>query len=198
MSGSAAPDQSQRSTTNIASTVVGWNCEYLAMTGGAESERALDALHREAIMWAGGGPAQPLVDAAVDALVAGFDAPTLRVLAGAPGVSADEEADDLAPDLFDELGLDVAPRLSLEAVLIWARWSAQEFLDGGGRSPRLLARNLYVAWYNNGYPSELDGWSGLNEDYVMLDDGITRGSYGDVDEAVRAEALRLASGASEQ
>lgn len=72
-----------------------------SMTGPAG---ALELFTRAAVDWAGGGRGQPLVDAAADALAAGVDSPTLRVLAGAPRAAADEEATELTLLVFEELG----------------------------------------------------------------------------------------------
>ena len=56
-----------------------------------------------------------LMIGSADALAAGIDSPTLRVLAGAPRFAADEEATELAPFVFEELGLHVHERLSSAA-----------------------------------------------------------------------------------
>ena len=63
-----------------------------------EGNPVLDALAEAGVTWAAGGRGQPLVDAAAEALAAGVDSPTLRVLAGAPRATADEEATELAPN----------------------------------------------------------------------------------------------------
>lgn len=71
----------------------------------SEAREALEALVEAGTLWAATGHGQPLVDAAVVALTAGLDSPSLRVLAGAPKRFADEEASGLAPDVSAELAL---------------------------------------------------------------------------------------------
>lgn len=84
------------------------------MTGSQASaaREALEALVDAGTSWAATGHGQPLVDAAALALSAGLDSPSLRVLAGAPKRFADEEATDLAPDVFAELGLEMEEKFS--------------------------------------------------------------------------------------
>jgi hypothetical protein len=144
---------------------------------------ALDAFAGAAIDWAAGGRGQALVDAAVDALVAGIDSPTLRVLAGAPRAVADEEATELAPLVFEELGVTVPERLSSEAFVEGARQSAGRWLDEGG-SARALANEMWRSYAAAGYPDELAVWSGLGDWYDMLADGVISGREEDADAAV--------------
>ncbi len=60
-----------------------------------EDSEALARFREEAIEWAVGGRGQEIVDAAAMALAEGLDSPSLRVLAGAPHSTADEEAAEL-------------------------------------------------------------------------------------------------------
>lgn len=156
-------------------------------------DSALDAFKDAALMWAGTGYGKPLVDAAVDALSAGLDSPTLRVLAGAPARFADEEATEYAPDTFDELGLAVPEKHSEEAYLELAKLRARKFLEGEW-SARRLAVELWRLSVNSGYRAELADFSGLYDWYVMLDDRVIQGDSATVDAAVRESAQRLVEG----
>jgi hypothetical protein len=107
-----------------------------------------EAFRRAALSWAAGGRGKPLVDAAANALAEGLDSPSLRMLAGATAVAADEEADEWAARTFAELGLDIHARFSSEAIVAFARLRAWEFLRSRGtiseESPRALAAEFYV------------------------------------------------------
>lgn len=100
-----------------------------------------ERLRRAAIEWAAGGRGQALVDAAADALVAGLDSPSLRLLAGATRRTADEEASEFGPDAFRELDIAVHERNSSAAIVDAARLAAQDFVTCGG-SPRDLAARM--------------------------------------------------------
>lgn len=154
---------------------------------------ALATFKDAALTWAGTGYGKPLVDAAVDALAAGLDSPTLRILAGAPARFADEEATEYGPDTFDELGLDVPEKHSTEAYLELAKLKARRFLAGEG-SARGVSIELWQLYQQADYCSELADFSGLDDWYVMLDDGIIEGDTSAVDAAVRESAQRLVDG----
>jgi len=151
---------------------------------------AADALADAAIEWAAGGRGQLVVDAAAQALADGLDSPTLRVLAGAPRATADEEATELAPTVFHELGISVHDRLSAEAIVEGARQRAARFL-AGREPPRNLASDLWGMYVSAGYPEELAVWSGLDDWYKMLEDGVMAGRVEDVDAAVISAAHTL-------
>jgi hypothetical protein len=157
----------------------------------SSSNRAFEAFAEAGVSWAAGGRGQPLVDAAAEALAAGVDSPTLRQLAGAPRAFADEEASELAPIAFEELGLAIQERRSPEAVVAGARQLARQFLNGGLR-PRDLARDLYAMYVAAGYPEELANWSGIDDYYDMLENGVMAGRIEDADDAVTEEARVLA------
>jgi hypothetical protein len=154
---------------------------------------ALAMFTEAAISWAAGGRGQPLVDAAAAALAAGLDSPTLRVLAGAPRAAADEEATELAPTVFEELGMAVAERLSPEAVVQGARQRARRFVAEGG-SPRALTADLYGMFIAAGYPDELTAWTGLDDWYDMVATGVIAGTTDEVDAAAVEAAHALAEG----
>jgi hypothetical protein len=159
----------------------------------ADRDEALDALTRAAIDWAAGGRGQPLVDAAAHALAVGIDSPTLRVLAGASRKTADEEATELAPTVFEELGITVHERLSPEAIVQGARQLAGRFLAENG-SPRALARDLWRMSVAAGYTDELAEWSGYDDWYDVLEGGVIAGRVEDADAAVVEAARVLAEG----
>lgn len=154
------------------------------------SSEALTTFRAAAIEWAAGGRGHPLVNAAADALAAGLDSPSLRILAGAPRFSADEEATELAPLVFEELDLLVHARLTSEAIVDGARLKAADFLANGG-SPKALADELWRSYVNAGYPGALADWSGLADWYDMVDRGVIAGSVADVDAAVVDAACAL-------
>lgn len=151
-----------------------------------------DRFARAAIEWAGGARGQLLVDAAARALAGGLDSPTLRVLAGAPRASADEEATDLAPTVFEELGLHVEQRLSSAAIIDAARLVAGDLLSGR-ETPRSATSILYRMFIAAGYPAELADFSGFDDWYDMLDQGIVSGSVAEVDVAVVKSARALST-----
>lgn len=150
----------------------------------------LENFREAAIAWAAGGRGQMIVDAAATALAADVDSPTLRMLAGAPHTSADDEASELAPQAFRELGLDVSERLSPEAYIEAARQQARSFL-AGEMSARELTGYLAGFYMAAGYPSDLQTWIGLDDYYDMLRDGVIGGSVLEIDLAVDAAAQDL-------
>ena len=154
-------------------------------------DAALDALTEAAIEWTAGGRGRPLVDAAAKALAEGLDSPTLRVLACAPRATADEEATELAPTVFRELGISVHERSTADAFLDAARLRAARFL-AGREPPRNLANDLWCMYVNAGYPEELAAWSGFDDWYKMLDDGVVASGVDEIDAAVIAAARVLA------
>lgn len=155
-----------------------------------ENSAALVRFHEEAIEWAVGGRGQGIVDAAAAALAEGLDSPSLRMLAGAPHSTADEEASELAPLAFRELGLDVKPRLSTEAFVDGARQEAQRLLDGV-ITERELARRLEPFCVLAGYPRELSTWIGLNDYYALIECGEINASPSVLDKDVLAAAEDL-------
>lgn len=155
-----------------------------------ENSAALARFCEEAIEWAMGGRGQGLVDAAALALAEGLDSPSLRMLAGAPRSTADEEASELAPLAFRELALDIKPRLSTEAFVDGARQEAQRLLDGV-ITERELARRLAPLCVSAGYPRELATWIGLDDYYDLIETGVSDASLSVLDQDVLAAAEDL-------
>jgi hypothetical protein len=117
------------------------------------ADDVVDRFTEAAVEWAAGGRGRPLVDAAAEALARGLDSPTLGILAAAPRATAEDEARDLAPTVFQELGISVHDRLSPEAIVEGARLRAARFLVG--REPaRNLARELWGMYVSAGYPDD--------------------------------------------
>ena len=154
---------------------------------------SLDVFREAAIAWAAGGRGEPLVHAAAEALVAGLDSPTLRVLAGTPHSFADEEAAQLAPATFAELGLDIEPSLSSAALIEGARQLARSFL-AGHVDARQLTRLLAGLYVQADYPAELNTWMGFDDYYDMVRDGVIAGSVDAIDADVADAARDLATG----
>jgi hypothetical protein len=155
------------------------------------STRPEEPFIRSAVRWAGGARGQVLVDAAAHALADGLDSPTLRVLAGAPRAAADEEATELGPQVFEELGLRIEPRLSPAAIVEAARLVAAD-LVAGHLTPRAATATLYRMYVESDYEDVLADFSGFDDWYDMLRDGIVAGSKAEVDEAVMRSARSLA------
>lgn len=156
-------------------------------------EQSLRALKDAGTVWAATGHGQPLVDAAVDALVAGMDSPSLRVLAGAPSRFADEEANELAADTFQELGLDLPTKFSEEAHVALARLKSQHFLNGA-MTPRQLANELWSIYAACDYSQVLGAVSGLADWYSLIDDGVIPVDETVADAQVGACARELVDG----
>jgi hypothetical protein len=127
-------------------------------------------------MWAAGGSGKTLVDAAAEALVEGLDSPSLRFLAGATAVAADREALDWAPRVFDELGLTVHERGSPLAIIVAARVLGAEFLRFGFDAPR-FAGELYRLSVQAGDPDELAGFTGFDDYFRLIAEGVVSGSH---------------------
>jgi hypothetical protein len=159
------------------------------------------AFHREALAWAAGGRGKPLVDAAANALAEGLDSPSLRILAGATAVAADKESDQWAARTFRELGLNIHERFSSEAIVDFARLRASEFLRSRGtsseESPRAIAAEFYGYAVASGYCDELATWSGIDDEFVMLDAGVFYGSVADIMPSLFAELEELSGSQDE-
>ncbi len=82
---------------------------------------------------------------------------------------------------------------SEEAYLALAKLKARRFLQTGGTAPQLAA-DLWKLYQDSNYREELTEFSGLDDWYVMLDDGVIEGDTASVDEAVRDAAQRLIAG----
>jgi hypothetical protein len=159
------------------------------------SDTPRERLTRAAVEWAGGARGQVLVDAAAQALADGLDSPTLRILAGAPRAAADEEALDLAPQVFEELELRVEQRLSPAAIVAAARVIAADLLAGRW-TPSEATAALYRMYVASDHANELEDFNRLDDDYHLLRNGVLAASPADIDEDVLRSARTLAAGGS--
>ena len=157
--------------------------QYVNSDEMSKESAALADLERAAIEWAATSQGQALVDACVDALVAGLDSPTLRVLAGAPAISANDEATDLGPRVFEELDLTISDEQSDEAYLQLARTKAQELLNGHG-TERQLTTDLYTLYRKSQFRLALAEFSGLDDWYHQIEDGVLKDNPSTVADAV--------------
>ncbi|GAA2721904.1 MULTISPECIES: hypothetical protein [Streptomyces] len=155
------------------------------MPSPASASRDLENL---AALWSLGAlRAAHVVDAACDALLAGLDSPTLRMLAACTTTEADYEVAELLPATLDELGLTFFPRGSQAGKEAAARALATRTLTGA-MSPRQLAFQIHQL-----FGHELD----LTARLAAYDDEYDVLGYGDrtaaqVDADVLAEARRIA------
>ncbi|MFI7322762.1 hypothetical protein [Streptomyces venezuelae] len=151
------------------------------------------ALQDHAVLWhAGASRASDVVDAACDALVAGLDTPSLRILAACTRGEADYDVHDLLPPALDELGLLFGPAGEEAGRKAIARALARRMLDGEltpseftfavhqrfGRTLPLTERLAELG----------DAYDTLAYDIVAHD----HRSVDEVDAEVTAEARRLA------
>lgn len=156
-----------------------------------DRETALASFIDACTEWAAGGRGLLLVDAAATALAEGLDSPTLRVLAGAPSGLADQEAVELATDVFTELGITIEERLSRAAIVRGAQLIAREFLAAPDPNPRDLVRRLFRMSIDADYPAELNFWLSADDSYALFDEGIFRESEERLEREVAAAARAL-------
>jgi hypothetical protein len=136
---------------------------------------------------------QAVVRCACDALIAGLDSPSLRILAGLTRAEADYQVLDILSAALAELGLDFYPRGSRggqeAAVRALAAQAMSESL-----TPRELAAAIH-RHFGHGLP--------LTERLAALDDEYDLGEYAtmtheQIDREVIAEARRLTHGQPDQ
>jgi hypothetical protein len=140
---------------------------------------------------------QAVVRCACDALIAGLDSPSLRILAGLTRAEADCQVLDILPATLAELGLDFYPRGSRGGQEAAARALAAQAVSGS-LAPRELAAAIH-RHFGHGLP--------LTERLAVLDDaydlGFDPGTYAtmtreQIDQEVLAEAGRLTHGQADQ
>jgi hypothetical protein len=128
-----------------------------------------------------------VVACACEALVAGVDGPSLRVLAGLTRNEADLDVPDLLPAVSEELGLHFYPRDSHEGREAAARALAMQAVCG-----RLTARQLAGEIHRHfGHTLPLAERLALLDDEYDLREYSER-STDDIDQEVMAQAIRLA------
>ena len=113
-----------------------------------------EPLGREAVAWA------------LDALTAGLDSPTLRVLAGLPAPLWWSEVEGIFVEAAGELGI-AAPATERDALWAYARQAAQDILDGR-TAPEAACQTLYRIWVALDHPSELSVWDQLDSAWTDI------------------------------
>ena len=136
---------------------------------------------------------QAVVRCARDALIAGLDSPSLRILAGLTRAEADYHVLDILPAALAELGLDFYPRDSRGGQEAAARALTAQAVSGS-LTPRELATAIR-RHFGHGLP--------LTERLAAVDDEYDLGAYatmtpGQIDQEVIAEARRLTPGQPDQ
>jgi hypothetical protein len=129
---------------------------------------------------------QAVVRCACDALIAGLDSPSLRILAGLTRTEADYDVRDILPVALAELGLDFYPRDSRGGQEAAVRALAAQAVSGS-LTPCELAAAIH-RHFGHSLP--------LAERLAALDDEYDLGAYAtmtpeQIDQEVIAEARRL-------
>ncbi|MFD7644637.1 hypothetical protein ACFV4P_28770 [Kitasatospora sp. NPDC059795] len=150
---------------------------------------SLRRLYDHAALWSiGEVRAGAVVDAACEALVAGLDSPTLRVLAACTRAEADYEVPEILPAVFEELGLTLPPADSLAGREAAVRALAGR-VEAGELAPWELAFRVHQRF---GFDLPLAvRLAELDVEYGMVDSGGSRAAS-EIDVEVTAEAHRLA------
>ena len=125
-------------------------------------------------------PSERVVDAATDALAAGLDSQSLRVLAGTLERDATVEVPGLFPRVMAEIGLPFYHRGSPDGQLVAARAMARDLLRGAVSSRELAARMHRVFGHDA---------HDLIEPLVSLDDAYDTIVFGGADEADLDQAM---------
>ncbi|GAB3556869.1 hypothetical protein J2S53_004258 [Actinopolyspora lacussalsi] len=152
-------------------------------------ETAARDLQENAALWSAREiRAEKVVRSACDALVAGLDSPTLRILAACTRAEAGESVPALLPAALDELGLVFHP-LDSEAVTEPAVRLLAGRLLAGEMTPRAFAWRI-----SRVYGSNVDlalPFVGLHEAYDTVE--YTEYTVAELDAEVIAEARRIAA-----
>lgn len=153
------------------------------------TEAAALALQDHAALWSVGEiSASEVVDSACDALVAGLDTPSLRILAACTRAEADYDVHDLLPPALAELGLTLHPVGGEAGQEAAVRALARRMLAGEVKPWEFTSR------IHRRYGHELpltERLAELDDAYGMLEDGDA--AVAQVDAEVTAEARRLAN-----
>jgi hypothetical protein len=150
-------------------------------------DQATGTLQDTAALWSINAVSpQAVVRCACDALIAGLDSPSLRILAGLTRAEADYHVPDILPAALAELGLDFHPRDTRGGQEAAARALAGQAVSGS-LTPRELAAAIHQH-FGHGLP--------LAERLAALDDEYDLGAYAtmtreQIDQEVIAEARRL-------
>lgn len=93
--------------------------------------------------------------------------------------------------MFDEIGLDVAARLSDAAMVQAARLVARDLL-AGRRSPREATEAIYAMYLAAHHPAGLAEFSRFGDWYDLLDDSVVGARAEHIDADVIRSARELA------
>jgi hypothetical protein len=147
--------------------------------------RAARGLQDMAALWSiGAASPQAVVRCACDALVAGLDSPSLRILAGLTRTEADYDVLEILPAALPELGLDFYPPGAGDGQQAAVRVLAAQAVSGS-LTPRALAAEVH-RHFGHGLP--------LAARLAALDDEYDIGACTteQIDQEVMTEARRLA------
>ncbi|WP_151770771.1 hypothetical protein [Streptomyces abyssomicinicus] len=153
------------------------------------TEAAAIALQDHAALWSVGEiSASEVVDSACDALVAGLDTPSLRILAACTRAEADYDVHDLLPPALAELGLTFHPVGGEAGQEAAVRALARRMLAGDLQPWEFTSR----MHRRHGHELPLtERLAELDDEYGMLEEGGEAAAQ--VDAEVMAEARRLAN-----
>ena len=139
----------------------------------SQARRTVAALYGRRAM---GTPlSREAVDWAVDALTAGLDSPTLRVLAGLQEPLWWSEVESIFVMAASELGFEV-PATEQDALWTYARQTAQDILDDRS-APEAACHTLYRICVALDYPRRLQVWDGLDSAWIDITVGRHPYSY---------------------
>jgi hypothetical protein len=150
-------------------------------------DQAAATLQETAALWSIDAVSpQAVVSCACDALIAGLDSPSLRILAGLTRAEADCHVPGVLPAALAELGLDFYPRDTRDGQEAAARALAARAVSGS-LTPRELAAAIHQN-FGHSLP--------LAERLAALDDEYDLGAYATltrelIGQEVIAEARRL-------
>ena len=150
-------------------------------------DQATVTLQDTAALWSiGAVSSQAVVGYEYDALIAGLDSPSLRILAGLTRAEADYHVPGILPAALAELRLDFYPRDTRDGREAAARALAAQAVSGS-LTPRELAAAIHQH-FGHSLP--------LAERLAVLDDEYDLGAYAtmtreQIDQEVMAEGRRL-------
>ena len=141
-------------------------------------------------LWeAGRAVSEEIVDAAVTALVAGADSPSLRELAGMQARFAAMDAPPLVPAVVRELDLHPTdPELALEHR---ARDLLEHCAADPTVTPREMVRRVDALLEREFWTGDVAALRYANEEYGLLDEGLLQLTEIELDTRVRALAAAL-------
>jgi hypothetical protein len=147
-------------------------------------------LQQAVLLWSASWlDSEDLVAAALRALAAGVDSPTLPMLAGLERYEARESVRELLPTVLKELGIALPPADTFDSDLMVAQVFAHRIL-AGAITPRQGATMIYGLFGGFGCPDEVYPFLLLSDEYDIVGTYTTR-TVGEIDAAVREAAREL-------